>query len=82
MASVISREEQPQVRSLHLNLRERYWTQLPDKSDEAEVVNSICLSSGHKESLAPLHNTDNFLVMVTNLEGSVTEEESNSHPNR
>lgn len=53
-----------------------------NKSDEAEVVNSICLSSGHKQSLALLHNTGNLLVMVTNLVYTVTEEESNSHPNR
>lgn len=46
MASLHSQCEQPQVRSMHFNVKENYWIQLPDKSDEAEVVNSICLSSG------------------------------------
>ena len=35
---------------------------------------TACLSSGHKESPAHLHHTDNFPVMVTNLEDAVTEE--------
>lgn len=60
MASLHSQCEQPQVRSMHFNVKENYWIQLPDKSDEAEVVNSICLSSGHKVSPAHLHNTDHF----------------------
>lgn len=42
----------------YFNVRESYRIQLADKSDEAEVVNSICP--------AHLYNTDNFLVMVTN----------------